>query len=245
MSEGTTIGLDLAKNVFRAHGVDASGQTVIRRQLKRSQVVPFFKPPPPCLVGMAAWASARHWAREISALGHQVRLMPARYVKAYVKRNKNDAADAEAIRAAVTRPTMRFVEIKTREQQSVPMVHRTRKLFVRQHTMLIDAIRAHPAEFGIVAGVGRNGVERLLRLIDKSNDERVPPRALSPAAIKEGRINRPDTWQHRPALHHRSNIPCQQGAVHTWLIREVPAMHATRPVYPQQATLYGRCPLSC
>ena len=155
MNEVTTIGIDLAKNVFQVHGIDTSGEIVIRRQLKRSQVLPFFKKQPPCLVGMEACASAHHWAREISALGHDVRLMPARYVKPYVKRNKNDAADAEAICEAVTRPTMSFVPIKTREQQSVLVLHRTRRLFVRQRTMLINAMRAHLAEFGIVAGVGR------------------------------------------------------------------------------------------
>jgi len=177
MNEVTTIGLDLAKNVFQVHGVDASGRAVVRRQLRRSQVLPFFEKQPACLVGMEACATSHHWAREIAKLGHQVRLMPARYVKPYVKRNKNDAADAEAICEAVTRPTMRFVEVKTAEQQSVLMLHRTRQLFVRQRTTLINAIRAHLAEFGIVAGVGRNGVERLLRLIDEGLDKRIPPAA--------------------------------------------------------------------
>ncbi len=163
MSEVTTIGLDLAKSVFQVHGVDASGKPVVRRQLRRRQVLAFFKKLPPCLVGMEACASSHYWAREIAALGHEVRMMPARYVKPYVKRNKNDAADAEAICEAVTRPTMRFVEIKTPEQQSVLMLHRTRQLFVRQRTMLINAFRAHLAEFGIVAGAGRNGVSHRRR----------------------------------------------------------------------------------
>lgn len=170
MNEVTTIGLDLAKNVFQIHGVDASGRIVVRRQLRRSQVLPFFEKQAPCLVGIEACATSHHWAREIAKFGHEVRLMPARYVKPYVKRNKNDAADAEAICEAVTRPTMRFVEVKTEEQQSVLMLHRTRQLFVRQRTTLINAIRAHMAEFGI----GRNGVERLLRLIDEGSDGRVP-----------------------------------------------------------------------
>jgi transposase len=174
MNEVTTIGLDLAKNVFQVHGVDASGRAVVRRQLRRSQLLPFFERQAACLVGIEACATSHHWAREIAKLGHEVRLMPARYVKPYVKRNKNDAADAEAICEAVTRPTMRFVEIKTEEQQSVLMLHRTRQLFVRQRTTLIDAIRAHMAEFGIVAGIGRNGVERLLRL---GAAERVPSAA--------------------------------------------------------------------
>jgi transposase len=177
MSEVTTIGLDLAKSVFQVHGVDASGAPVVRRQLRRRQVLPFFTKLPACLVGIEACATSHHWAREISALGHEVRMMPARYVKPYVKRNKTDAADAEAICEAVTRPTMRFVPIKTAEQQSVLMLHRSRQLFVRQRTQLINALRAHLAEFGIVAGVGRNGVERLMKVIEDDRDERVPASA--------------------------------------------------------------------
>ncbi len=175
MSEVITIGLDIAKSIFQVHGVDAEGAVVVRRQLRRGQVLAFFKKQRPCLVGMEACATSHHWAREIEALGYQVRLMPPRYVKPYVKRNKNDMADAEAICEAVTRPTMRFVEIKTPEQQSVLMLHRTRHLYVRQRTTLINALRAHLAEFGIVAGVGRNGLERLLKVIE--DDDRVPPTA--------------------------------------------------------------------
>ena len=177
MKEVSTIGLDLAKTVFQVHGVDGVGKTVIRRQLRRGQVLPFFKRLPPCLVGMEACATSHYWAREITALGHEVRMMPARYVKPYVKRNKNDAADAEAICEAVTRPTMRFVPIKTPDQQSVLMLHRTRELFVRQRIMLVNALRAHLAEFGIVAGVGRNGLEKLLEVIADDGDERVPAEA--------------------------------------------------------------------
>ena len=175
MKEAITIGLDLAKNVFQVHGVDASGKTVLRRQLRRGQVLGFFGKLPPCLVGLEACASAHYWAREIAVLGHEVRMMPARYVKPYVKRNKNDAADAEAICEAVTRPSMRFVAIKTPEQQAVLMVHRTRQLLVRQRTMLVNALRAHLAEFGIVAGVGRTGLEKLLVVVANEQDERVPP----------------------------------------------------------------------
>ena len=174
MQEVTMIGLDIAKSVFQVHGIDGSGAVVVRRQLRRRQVLPFFRKLPPCLVGIEACATSHHWAREIEKLGHEARLMPARYVKPYVKRNKNDAADAEAICEAVTRPNMRFVPIKTPEQQSVLMLHRTRQLFVRQRTTLINAIRAHLAEFGIVAGVGRNGVEALLELIAGGEDERIP-----------------------------------------------------------------------
>ena len=177
MNEVITIGVDLAKNVFQVHGIDGLGAMIIRRQLCRSQMLPFFKKQPPCLVGMEACATAHHWARQLVALGHAVKLMPPKYVKPYVKRNKNDMADAEAICEAVTRPTMRFVEIKTRDQQSVLMLHRTRQLFVRQRTTLINALRAHLAEFGIVAGVGRNGLERLLKVIEDGEDDRVPAAA--------------------------------------------------------------------
>jgi transposase len=170
----TTIGLDIAKSVFQVHGIDADGQVVIRRQLKRRYVLAFFQKQPPCLVGIEACASSHHWSRELKALGHTVRLMPPAYVKPYVKRQKNDAADAEAICEAVTRANMRFVETKTPEQQSCLMLHRTRHLFIRQQTAVINAIRAHFAEFGIVAPVGRNGVEELLDVAANPSDKRVP-----------------------------------------------------------------------
>jgi transposase len=170
----TTIGLDIAKSVFQVHGVDADGQVVIRRQLKRRYVIAFFQKLPSCLVGIEACASSHHWSHELKALGHTVRLMPPAYVKPYVKRQKNDAADAEAICEAVTRANMRFVETKTHEQQSCLMLHRTRHLFIRQQTSVINAIRAHLAEFGIVAPVGRNGVEELLNVVANPNDKRVP-----------------------------------------------------------------------
>jgi transposase len=150
----TTIGLDIAKSVFQVHGVDAAGEVVIRRQLKRRSVLAFFQKLPPCLVGIEACASSHYWSRELQALGHTVRLMPPAYVKPYVKRQKNDAADAEAICEAVTRANMRFVPTKTPEQQSCLMLHRTRHLFIRQQTAVINSIRAHLAEFGIVAPVG-------------------------------------------------------------------------------------------
>jgi transposase len=174
MQTVTTIGLDIAKSVFQVHGVDAAGQVVIRRQLKRRYVLAFFQKLPPCLVGVEACASSHHWSRELQALGHAVRLMPPAYVKPYVKRHKNDAADAEAICEAVTRPTMRFVATKTPEQQSCLMLHRTRHLFIRQQTAVINAIRAHLAEFGIIAPVGRRGVEELLVVVADANDKRLP-----------------------------------------------------------------------
>jgi transposase len=156
------------------HGVDAGGQPVIRRQLKRRHVLTFFQKLPPCLVGIEACASSHYWSRELQALGHTVRLMPPAYVKPYVKRQKNDATDAEAICEAVARPNMRFVATKTPEQQSGLMLHRTRHLFIRQQTAVINAIRAHLAEFGIVAPVGRNGVEQLLGIVADPNDKRLP-----------------------------------------------------------------------
>jgi transposase len=169
----TTIGLDIAKSVFQVHGIDAEGKVVIRRQLKRRYVLAFFQKLPSCLVGIEACASSHHWSRELQALGHTVRLMPPAYVKPYVKRQKNDAADAEAICEAVTRANMRFVATKTPEQQSC-LLHRTRHLFIRQQTAMINAIRAHLAEFGIVAPVGRNGVEELLGVVADPGDKRVP-----------------------------------------------------------------------
>jgi transposase len=166
----TTIGLDIAKAVFQVHGVDVGGQVLIR-QLKRRHVLAFFQKLPPCLVGIEASASSHHWSRELQALGHTVRLMPPAYVKPYVKRQKNDMADAEAICEAVARANMR--PIKTPEQQSRLMLHRTRHLFIRQQTALINSIRAHLAEFGIVAPVGRKGVTELLRVVADPNDKRV------------------------------------------------------------------------
>jgi transposase len=170
----TTIGFDIAKSVFQVHGVDAVGQVVIRCQLKRRHVLAFFEKLPSCLVGIEACASSHHWSRELQALGHTVRLMPPAYVKPYVKRQKNDMADAEAICEAVTRANMRFVPTKTSEQQSCRMLHRTRHLFIRQQTAVIHAIRAHLAEFGIVAPVGRHGVVELLNVVADPNDKRVP-----------------------------------------------------------------------
>jgi transposase len=170
----TTIGLDIAKSVFQIHGIDAAGHVILRRQLKRRYVLAFFQKLQPCLIGIEACASSHYWSRELGALGHTVRLMPAAYVKPYVKRHKNDAADAEAICEAVTRANMRFVATKTAEQQSCLMLHRTRHLLIRQQTAVINAIRAHLAEFGIVASVGRNGVEQLLAVVGNSNDKRLP-----------------------------------------------------------------------
>ena len=179
----TTIGLDIAKSVFQVHGVDADGNVILRRQLKRRYVMAFFQKLPPCLVGIEACASSHYWSRELQACGHTVRLMPPAYVKPYVKRHKNDAADAEAICEAVTRANMRFVATKTAEQQSCLTLHRTRHLFIRQQTSVINAIRAHLAEFGIVAPVGRSGVEQLLGVVADASDKRLPDVARACIAV--------------------------------------------------------------
>src|SRR5471030_1021455 len=170
----TTVGLDIAKNVFQVHGIDAKEKVVVRKQLRRSQVIAFFTALPPCLIGMEACATAHYWARELTKLGHEVRLMPAKDVKAYVKRNKNDAADAEAICEAVRRPTMRFVAVKSAEQQGRLMQHRTRDVLVRQRTQIINALRAHLAELGIVAAQGREGIQELLAIVADDQDARLP-----------------------------------------------------------------------
>jgi transposase len=170
----STIGIDLAKNVFQVHGVDASDKPVLKKQFRRGQVIEFFGKLPPCLVGMEACATSHQWARELKKLGHDVRLMPPSYVKAYVKRGKNDAADAAAICEAVRRPSMRYVPIKSTEQQSALMLHRTRDLLIRQRTQLINAIRAHLAELGLVAQKGREGLQELMRTAADADDEALP-----------------------------------------------------------------------
>src|SRR4030088_1200047 len=170
----TTIGIDIAKNVFQVHGIDAKEKVVARKQLRRSRVITFFKALPPCLIGMEACATAHYWARELTKLGHEVRLMPAKDVKAYVKRNKNDAADGEAICEAVRRPTMRFVRIKSAEQQGQLMQHRTRDVLIRQRTQIINALRAHLAELGIVAAQGNAGVNELRAIVTDEQDTRLP-----------------------------------------------------------------------
>ncbi|MEP9373595.1 IS110 family transposase [Mesorhizobium sp. KR1-2] len=157
----TTVGLDLAKRIFQVHAVDVSGSVVVRKALRRSQVLPFFTALPSCLIGMEACGTSHHWARELTKLGHEVRMMPPAYVKPYVKRGKNDAVDAEAICEAVTRPTMRFVAMKSTEQQAALSLHRTRNLLVKQRTQLVNMIRGLLAEFGIDIP---EGLERALGL---------------------------------------------------------------------------------
>lgn len=181
MEEITTVGLDLAKNVFQLHAVSKDGSVAVRRQLRRSKVLPFFERLPPCLVGMEAGAGAHHWARELIALGHEVRLMPPSYVKPYVKRQKNDAADAEAICEAVTRPTMRFTPVKTEAQQAAILLHRTREFLVRQRTQIANAMRAFAAEFGIIVATGVQNVPKLLVRI--KDDERLPDAVRLPMRV--------------------------------------------------------------
>src|SRR5947209_13391213 len=188
----TTIGLDIAKNVFQVHGIDANETVVVRKRLRRSQVLAFFKALPPCLIGMEACTTAHYWARELTKLGHRVRLMPAKDVKAYVKRNKNDAADAEAICEAVRRPTMRFVQVKSAEQQGQLMQHRKRDLLMRQRTQVINALRAHMAELGIVAAQGREGTQALLASSADTGGERLPVDARASLVVLAAQL---------PAVH--------------------------------------------
>jgi transposase len=173
----TTIGLDIAKHVFQVHGVDASGAIIIRQKLRRAEVLAFFETLAPALVGMEACPTSHHWARELRALGHDVRLMPPVYVKPYVKRQKNDAADAEAICEAVSRPTMRFVPVKSVDQQSALMLHRARDLLIRQRTMLKNALRGHLAEFGLTAPQGTSGNAMLAAIVEDEDLELLHPLA--------------------------------------------------------------------
>jgi len=205
----TTIGLDIAKNVFQVHGIDATEKVVVRKQLRRGQVLKFFASLPPCLVGMEACATAHYWARELTKLGHEVRLMPAKDVKAYVKRHKNDAVDAEAGCEAVRRPTMRFVTVKSAEQQGQLMQHRTRDLLMRQQTQVINALRAHLAELGIVAAQGREGLKQLLAIIADEKDERLPIDARASLIVLAAQLQALHTMigsiERRLIVQHRAN----------------------------------------
>src|SRR3989441_13062487 len=220
MSEVTTIGLDVAKHVFQVHGVDAEAATVLRKQLRRAQVLAFFSRLPPCLVGLEACATAHYWARELRALGHEVRLMPAQYVKTYFKRNKNDAADAEAICEAVQRPTMRFVPVKTTEQQATALLHRGREQLVRQRTMLVNALRAHLAEFGMVAAQGLRNVSQLIAVVRDDGDTRLPDVARQVLQVLANQIEQIET------------------AI-TALERQLLAWHKTNPVSQRLASIPG------
>ena len=182
------IGLDIAKHVFQVHGLDEEGHAVVRRQIRRHQVSPFFAGLSPCLVGIEACPGAHHWARRLRELGHEVWLLPPQYVKPYVKRHKNDAADAEAICEAVDRPTMRHVPVKTEEQQAVLMLHRTRELLIRQKVMLINAVRAQLNEFGVVAAQGRNGFSGLVKIIAGDVQADIPDLARDAMTLLLGQL---------------------------------------------------------
>ena len=170
MKQITTIGLDLAKQIFQVHAADAGGVSIFNRKLRRAEVLRFFEKTPACLVGMEACGSAHYWAREISALGHEVRLIPPVYVKPFVKRGKTDAADAEAISEAVTRKTMRFVPAKSTDQQAAAVVLKTRALLVNQRTQVINALRGHLSEFGIIAAAGTTKVAGLISIVRDETD---------------------------------------------------------------------------
>jgi transposase len=190
MNEISTIGLDIAKSVFQVHGVDALGAVVVRRQLRRGELLKFFAGLPSCVVGMEACGSAHHWARQVGALGHEVRLLPPALVKPYGKRGKkNDAADAAALAEAVSRPQMSFVRVKSAEQLSVMMLHRTRDLMVRQRTMLICARRSHLAEFGRIAAQGKGGFGRLVASLDGPEGGMLPEMALAALRLIAAQID--------------------------------------------------------
>src|SRR4051795_3598541 len=204
MQQVTTIGLDLAKNLFQVHGADAQGRPVLKRRLAREKVLEFFANLPPCLVGLEACAAAHYWARELRKLGHEVRLMPPPYVRPYVKTNKHDAADAEAICEAVTRPGMRFVPVKEEGQQALLMLHRVREQLLKQRTATVNALRAHLAEFGIVAARGRKGLRELLAVIGDVEDRRLPPLARELLPGPAARARGPAPCRRSPASCSRS-----------------------------------------
>ena len=210
----TTLGIDLAKSVFQLHGIDADGAVALQKKLRRGAVLNFLSKLEPCLVGMEACATSHYWAREIAALGHAVRLIPPAYVKPYVKRQKNDAADAEAICEAVTRPNMRFVPIKSAEQQGVLVLHRSRDLLMRQRTMILNAIRAHMAEFGIVAAQGPRKVMELVARLRAGEEEILPEIArsalLALAAQLDSLALEIRTIDHRLMTWHRQNPTSQR-----------------------------------
>ena len=224
MSEITTIGLDLAKHVFQVHGIDGEGTTVLRKRLRRSQVLGFFSRLPRCVVGLEACATAHYWARELVALGYEVRLMPAQYVKAYVKRNKNDAADAEAICEAVQRPTMRFVPVKTAGQQAAGLLHRGREQLVRQRTMLVNSLRAHLAEFGIVAVQGLRNVAQLIAIVRDAGDLRLPDVARQVLQVLSAQLE-----------HIEAAIASLEKQLMAW--------HKTNPVSQRLASIPGIGPI--
>ena len=209
---------------FQVHGVDADGATVLRKRLRRGQMLAFFGGLPRCVIGLEACATAHYWARELGALGHEVRLMPAQYVKAYVKRNKNDAADAQAICEAVVRPTMRFVPVKTAEQQSALLLHRGRERLVRQRTALVNALRAHLAEFGVIAPQGLRNVDKLIAIVRDESDARLPELARQVLQVLAAQIE-------------------QVEAAVAELEKRLMAFHKGNPVSQRLATIPGIGPI--
>ena len=210
----TTLGIDLAKSVFQLHGVDAVGAVILQKKLRRGAVLDFLGKLEPCLIGLEACATSHYWAREIGALGHEVRLIPPAYVKPYVKRQKNDAADAEAICEAVTRPNMRFVPVKCAERQGVLVLHRTRDLLIRQRTMMLNAIRGHLAEFGIIAAQGPRNVMSLIARIRSDEEPGVPETAnaalLALAAQLESLASEIRQLERRLMAWHREDDTSQR-----------------------------------
>lgn len=218
----TTIGLDLAKQVFQVHGIDAHGNAVIRKALRRANVLSFFAELPPCLIGIEACSSAHYWAREFMKLGHTVKLMPPTYVKPYVKRGKTDAADAEAICEAVRRPTMRFVPMKSPNQQAVLMLHRARALLMRQRTMAVNALRGHLAEFGIVAGQGAKNLRELIERVFAEHQDQLELPWLARIALK-------------PLIMQLNNLQTQVKAIDVELL----AWHRTSAASKRLETIPG------
>ena len=214
MSEVTVIGLDIAKSVFQAHGADARGQQLFSRRITRGKVLEFFEDQPSCLVALEACGGAHHWARELTRMGHDVRLVPPAYVKPYVKRQKNDAADAEAICEAVTRPNMRFVPVKSEEQQGVLVLHRSRDLLMRQRTMILNAIRAHLAEFGVIAAQGSRKVIELVTRLREGEGVEVPALAraalMASAAQLDGIASQIQGVERQLMAWHRQNAASQR-----------------------------------
>jgi transposase len=225
MEEITTVGIDLAKSIFHVHAVSQAGHIVLQKAFKRRSIIALFEKLPPCLVGMEACSSAHHWGRVLSELGHEVRLIPPAYVKPYVRRQKNDAADAAAICEAVTRPTMRFVPIKTEEQQAALMLHRARALLMSQRTALICAIRGHMAELGLTAPRAVRNMQPLLDVLGEDDDESLPP--LARVAL-------------RPLADQLAQIDIQLAR----LDRELLTWHRTNPISQRLASIPGVGPVT-
>ena len=224
MSEITIIGLDLAKSVIQIHVLDADHQIVLRRQLRRKEMISFFERLPPCIVAMEACPGAHHWGRTLRDLGHDAKLIPPKYVKPFVKRVKNDAADAEAIAEAALRPNMRFVTIKTVEQQAALMLHRARETLTKQRTAIVNSIRANLAEFGIIKGAGTHRFKLLLETIEDL-DHALPEQARETVAILASQLEK-----------------TEDGLME--LNREIAAEHRTNPICRRLATIPGVGPIT-